>query len=348
MDTLKTDQIRQPGDLNYKTGASDAHYKDISANDSLRWRTTDPEQNDEVFIWCQMIVYEDIADITSINFTFVGYPDSGTWPVSIWAFNNSTPAWDQIGTSMSIASGADSTMTRSITSDFADYIDSVNLSIIDWGVYLEEDRLELNINYVEMVVTTASGSRVYNYTTLRSAAYSDIAQMPLPRSTGKGDIMVGYPPNDPDRDVSYKNTAADWNFKKMYHSDDIWWNSSTPSGSDEVFMWQQMQISEDPATITEIELLFEGFGHSDGIFTVWLFNNSITAPTSGWEQIGGNVSVLAFQEVQITRILNTSIASYIDTANLSIIDWGVWFSTHALGEGRNVGTDFVALNLTTQ
>ena len=73
--------------------------------------------------------------------TFVGYArdykkapyDPITVNFSIWAFNNangSSGNWEQIGAEQSInGSNGDGTFTRSITSNFSNYLDSANLSL---------------------------------------------------------------------------------------------------------------------------------------------------------------------------------------------------------------------------
>ena len=136
------------GNLNAKTEATDTEYTNISSSDNVRWLTPDPGFNDEVFLWLNMTINENPADITNINLTFEGYSDT-TMDHSIWAYNNTAHAWQQIGTAQSITTGTDYVMTRSITSNFAAYID---VNKMDWGVYATV-RDQMRIDYVEMVVT---------------------------------------------------------------------------------------------------------------------------------------------------------------------------------------------------
>lgn len=119
------------GNLNEKTEATDAEYDSISSSNNNRWNTPNPGRKDEVFLWCDIYgIAEDVADITQIDLVFEGYPEGGG-NVRIWAYNYSTPAWEQIGTAMAFGT-SDGTMTRSITSNFGQYIDGTGKLV--WGV----------------------------------------------------------------------------------------------------------------------------------------------------------------------------------------------------------------------
>ena len=307
-------------------------------------------------MWLQMIIDEDPADITKMNMTFVGYArdykkapyDPITINFSIWAFNNangSSGNWEQIGAAQSInGSNGDGSFTRSITSNFTNYIDSANLSLMDWGVYIGERSL-MEINYVELVVSTNTTNTSYNYTSVRSACYADIRIMPLGPDEGKGDIMATYN-GITSGNISYKKTAADWNYQKAAVSENIWWPSTAPSGSDMTFMWQQMQVHENPADVSKIEFLYEGAGVGiNGTFEMWVWNNA-NGSSGNWEQIG-TMNIVDGVEIIMNRNVSSNCSNYIDTGNLSIVDWGVWYTTSNLGTSRYMNTDYVAMNVTT-
>ena len=65
-----------------------------------------------------------------------------------WTLNSS---WVQVGSDMSITPGADTSMTRSITSDFSTYIDGVDGKLI-WAVYETTSSEVMHINYLEAAV----------------------------------------------------------------------------------------------------------------------------------------------------------------------------------------------------
>ena len=66
-----------------------------------------------------------------------------------WTKNSS---WVQVGSDMSITPGVDTTMTRSITSNFSTYIDDAN-GKLTWAVYETTSAVVMNINYIETSVT---------------------------------------------------------------------------------------------------------------------------------------------------------------------------------------------------
>jgi hypothetical protein len=141
------------GNLNSKTEATDAEYILIAVSDNTRWTTPNPGASDEVFLWQNISIGEDPANITNIDLTFEGY-SSTTGNHQIWAYNYNTATWGQIGTSLSITTGVDTVMTRSITSGFSNYITGAGL--LTWGVYGPPGGAfggyTMSIDYVETVV----------------------------------------------------------------------------------------------------------------------------------------------------------------------------------------------------
>src|SRR4030042_1173674 len=60
------------GNLNSKTSGDYSQYNAIAASDNTRWTTLDPDSEDEVFMWFDMIIDELPAAITNIDLTFEG------------------------------------------------------------------------------------------------------------------------------------------------------------------------------------------------------------------------------------------------------------------------------------
>ncbi len=134
------------GSLNSKTEATGAQYTAIGSSDDSRWTTPDPGYGDEVFLWLEMYTEMAVETIGSIELHFEGYLSSESANFSIWTRDLVNGEWDQIGTTQSIATGADDTITRTITVDIANYI-AADGKII-WGVYESADSRSLNIDYV--------------------------------------------------------------------------------------------------------------------------------------------------------------------------------------------------------
>jgi len=142
------------GSLNSKTEATGAQYTAIGSSDDSRWTTPDPGSRDEVFLWLEMYTDMAVETIGSIELHFEGYLSSESANFSIWARDLVNGEWDQIGTTKSIATGADGTITRTITVDIANYIDADGKII--WGVYESADSRSLNIDYVYALFTEAA------------------------------------------------------------------------------------------------------------------------------------------------------------------------------------------------
>jgi O-glycosyl hydrolase/fibronectin type 3 domain-containing protein len=144
--------------MNSKTEATDQEYINISANNTAEWATADAGFFDQIFLWVEMKINETPGDIDRIDLTFSGNT-SGTADVihqiyvmkagTDWTQNSS---WVQVGSDMSISPGADTTMTRSITSDFGTYIDDTDGKLI-WAVYETTSSEVMHINYLETSVT---------------------------------------------------------------------------------------------------------------------------------------------------------------------------------------------------
>ena len=131
-------------------------YGYISVDNNSYWRTDDPGSRDEIFVQFDMVINEDIADITQIDFTFKGYTQGGTTEHRIYVLRTGADpfveaSWVQVGTGQSIPT-AKTTMVRSLTANFADYIDPAT-GAITWGVYETRSSQRMRVYYVEMAVT---------------------------------------------------------------------------------------------------------------------------------------------------------------------------------------------------
>jgi len=146
--------------MNSKTEATDQQYTDISANDTAEWATADAGFFNQTFLWVEMKINEAPQNISRIDLTFNGNT-SGTADVihriyvmkagTDWTLDSS---WVQVGSDMSIEPDVDTTMSRTISSDFSTYINDANGKII-WGVYETTSSEVMNINYLEMTVIAA-------------------------------------------------------------------------------------------------------------------------------------------------------------------------------------------------
>ena len=134
-----------------------AEYTYISASNNNRWQTDDPGNNDEMFLWIEMPVIEPTTSMTQIALTFEGYLRNRTTDFTIYVLRDGQPwedtaSWVQVGTTMSIPTGSDSVMTRNITTNFSDYVNSTT-GLVTWGVAEARSSERMLIDYVKMDVT---------------------------------------------------------------------------------------------------------------------------------------------------------------------------------------------------
>ena len=140
---------------------TNAEYIAISASDNSRWQTDDPGDSDEMMLWFEMVIDDDVADIQSIDFVFEGYsastPANGQGYFYMYLLEDGADwtqdaSWDQLGTSMYIPYSTDQTMTRTLSSDFSTYISSSGA--INWMVGTPEGHSdEIYCDYIKMDVT---------------------------------------------------------------------------------------------------------------------------------------------------------------------------------------------------
>ena len=145
------------GDRDNFVQATNTEYQNISARTAPQWETVDPGNGKYIFAQFDMIVTENITDIIRIDLVFNGNTDSSTTEHRIYVQRTGTNwwqslSWDFLSPGYNIPADSNTEFTRTITSNFSNYIDP-NTGAITWGVYQQDNSSDdLRINYVEMVV----------------------------------------------------------------------------------------------------------------------------------------------------------------------------------------------------
>jgi hypothetical protein len=107
-----------------------------------------------------MKINEMPADIARIDMTFDGYTGGSSaashriYVLTAGADWTQTVSWTQVGSDQGISPGTYTSMTRSITSGFGNYIDAAGK--ITWAVYETTSSEMMHINYLRMSVVYAS------------------------------------------------------------------------------------------------------------------------------------------------------------------------------------------------
>lgn len=184
---------------NTHTQANDTQFSQIASSDDIRWTSVDPGAGDEVFVWNEMTISENPAHIQQIDLTWEGFLTGGSSATfSIWVLNASQAAnwqtdanWTQVGTTQSISGTSDTTMTRSITTNFSDYISGSGLLI--WGVYESVSSESLNTDYVKAdvtyrVTTLGNGTNPGNAAVAPGSSAIDLDSFTLQTDVGSASV----------------------------------------------------------------------------------------------------------------------------------------------------------------
>ena len=208
---------------------TDPQYVQASVSDDDWAVSADPGNQDEIFIWNSMAVYDDPAYMTQIDMTFEGQGDDNT-DFEIWIQRRAGgDYWEPVGTAMAATAGVDITMTRSITVNLGDYVLDDR---IRWGVYGTTSRLVVSADYLELQVHYDKPSPEFvlgydNDSAPSRIIVPEIAAGPVPTwdldCSGhvSGDwILISIPidasghPEDVLNDTRYGDGSTDWD--KIY------------------------------------------------------------------------------------------------------------------------------------
>ncbi len=128
-----------------------SQYGLVSASDDNRWTSPDPGQFDEVFIKCQMVIVEPVANIANVDLIFEVQAAANPPTYQMYA-RRVAPApatWVPVGTDGTGTANSDYMFTRSLPANIADYISG---GLIEWGCYYTTDKQELTVDYIAMKV----------------------------------------------------------------------------------------------------------------------------------------------------------------------------------------------------
>ncbi|MBI5000146.1 MAG: hypothetical protein HZB92_01260 [Euryarchaeota archaeon] len=117
---------------NSMTELTDGEYVAISTSNDVRATSADPGAQDEIFARYRFQISESPNYITGITLTHEALYSAAV-TCTMYAYNYATSLWTQVGTTQSFGAGAEATMTRSIASNYADYISTAGG--LNWGVY---------------------------------------------------------------------------------------------------------------------------------------------------------------------------------------------------------------------
>ena len=120
----------------------------------------------------------------------------------------------------------------------------------------------------------------------------------------------GMPPEGVNLNTEYAIIAAD-----VSVSDDTRFTTIDPAAWDEIFVWNEVTVSPDPATITQIDMTFEGQGFAATDFDLWALG------AGGWAATGDTITCAAGTDGTLTGSITVTPGDYIIGG---VLTWGVY------------------------
>jgi carboxypeptidase T len=112
---------------------------------------TAPGTGDEIFVKYSMAVSENPSTVTQIRLTHEARHSAGAAICTLFTFNQTSQAWDQVGTTMTFTTlNTDYNMTRDIMAGCSNYISG---GILLWGVYESVSNLQVSVDLAQAIVT---------------------------------------------------------------------------------------------------------------------------------------------------------------------------------------------------
>ncbi len=229
---------------NFNPEFIDGQYDQAEASDNLRAVASLPGAQDEIFTKCQMRIAENPTNIRRIDLTFE-IQSAGNSPIyTIWAYNQVTSTWDQIGTSITGVKNIDIQFTKSITASMSNYISGIGDLL--WGCYCDSSNVAISVDYLEAAII-----------------YGDVPNTPTFVSHGTNTTAQGG-------ESPFETPSLNWNF-------------SDPDGDpQERFIVNVYLDSDDSQVWTSNEVVSSNMSITVGDVGVPLGTNLMNGMTYWW------------------------------------------------------------------
>ena len=114
--------------------------------------------------------------------------------------------------------------------------------------------------------------------------------------------------------------ATDTQYSQIKSSNNLRWENPAPGKGDYPFMKFDMNIKENPADVSQIDLSVEGFAFrfTSSTFKIWVYNYN----SSSWSQLGVSQEINWGLDGTITRSITSNCNEYISEGGM--LTWGVF------------------------
>lgn len=132
--------------------------------------------------------------------------------------------------------------------------------------------------------------------------------------------------------------ATDKQYPQIKSSDNLRWQSPNPGKGDYPFMKFDMNVKENPAHVSQIDLAFEGFAirFASSTFKIWVYNCN----SSSWNQLGASQELKWGVDGTMARSITSNCNKYISEGGM--LTWGVFVDETNIA----VATDYVEAKVT--
>ena len=221
--------------------------------------------------------------------TFEGQGNQAT-DFQIWAYNAAGDSWAQVGASISLGADTDGTITRSITTNCAEYVGSGGL--ITWGAYQTDNSDLIRIDFMETVVYSIIPPTTFTMEYDTMAAPSSVQPPAIGGGPTPFDIsLTGFSAGDW-AFVSFPDTGVSGNIETIL-DDSVLGDSGTLW---DVAKWYDPQDTADPWKTYRSGASTNDLVTIDNTMGVWIHltqNNGddvLTISVDG-AYAGGNVNI---------------------------------------------------------
>ncbi len=241
------------------------------------------------------VIHENISNIVSMQAKFAGKCPEGNCRLIIYAFNNSTGAWDEITTDNMFLGYNEQSFTKEAVNlvNFADYIwPDGGDDRMEFLYVMENPGYGLKVNYVELSVSESGGmggefGNVYDFMDPSHEAFSSMPLAVVPPPGGPAEINDMVPPGD------------------IMEVDGYQWDTGRTANYS-AFRARYNSIMEDPAEITKIRIFIRAAtdGGGDLMTRVYAWNGI------DYNSIGSAVYFNSnFNDYEVE--INSNISSFI-------------------------------------
>lgn len=130
--------------------------------------------------------------------------------------------------------------------------------------------------------------------------------------------------------INSKTEATDQEYINISANNTEEWSTADAGFFDQIFLWIEMKINEEPENISRIDLTFNGNttnGSEDVTHQLYVLKAGTDwTENDSWVQVGSNLDIEPGVDTTLSGTISTNFSTYIDDANGKIV-WAVYETT---------------------